>query len=134
MSDSLGHLIGRAGLVEWRVRALIAERRAVDVAPDDAFRGLYLSDEVVDQLLDGVADAPVPVETLPFARSFVAARIAALGGRPVLRMNPELNARGYTHAEYAGAGCIGCLNCFYACPEPNAIEVHIPVKAPAKQG
>jgi hypothetical protein len=63
MSDSLGHLIGRAGLVEWRVRALIAERRAVDVAPDDAFRGLYLSDEVVDQLLDGVADAPVPVET-----------------------------------------------------------------------
>ena len=63
MSDSLGHLFGRAGLVEWRVRALIAERRAVDVAPDDAFRGLYLSDEVVDQLLDGVADAPVPVET-----------------------------------------------------------------------
>ena len=70
MSDSLGHLIGRAGLVEWRVRALIAERRAVDVAPDDAFRGLYLSDEVVDQLLDGVADAPVPVETEPAARGF----------------------------------------------------------------
>ena len=61
-------------------------------------------------------------------------RCIAACPKKVLRMNPELNARGYTHAEYAGAGCIGCLNCFYACPEPNAIEVHIPVKAPAKQG
>ena len=52
--------------------------------------------------------------------------------KKVLRMNPELNARGYTHAEYVGAGCIGCLNCFYACPEPNAIEVHIPARVPAK--
>ncbi|NMD47548.1 MAG: hypothetical protein GYA85_12400, partial [Propionibacterium sp.] len=49
MSDSLGHLIGRAGLVEWRVRTLVAERRAGDPAPDDAFRGLYLSDEAIDQ-------------------------------------------------------------------------------------
>lgn len=62
MSDSLGHLIGRAALVEWRVRALVAERRAGDPAPDDAFRGLYLSDEAIDQLLDADADAPVPVE------------------------------------------------------------------------
>ena len=61
MSDSLGHLIGRAGLVEWRVRTLVAERRAGDPAPDDAFRGLYLSDEAIDQLLDAGADAPVPV-------------------------------------------------------------------------
>ena len=30
--------------------------------------------------------APVPVETLPFARSFVAARAVALGADPVLRM------------------------------------------------
>jgi len=33
--------------------------------------------------------APVPVEVLPFARSFVAARLAALGARPVLRMAAE---------------------------------------------
>lgn len=33
--------------------------------------------------------APVPVETLPFARRFVAERIVALGGRPVLRTNSE---------------------------------------------
>ena len=49
-------------------------------------------------------------------------------------MGRELNARGYTFAKYAGAGCIGCLNCFYVCPEPNAIEVHLPVKKPAQPG
>jgi ribose 5-phosphate isomerase A len=31
--------------------------------------------------------APVPVEILPFSRSFVAARVEALGAEPVLRMN-----------------------------------------------
>lgn len=36
--------------------------------------------------------APVPVEVLPFAQSFVAAKIVALGGEPVLRMN---SARAY---------------------------------------
>ena len=51
--------------------------------------------------------------------------------KKVLRMGTKLNARGYTSAEYVGAGCIGCLNCFYACPEPNTFEVHLPVKAPA---
>ena len=33
--------------------------------------------------------APLPVEVLPFARGFVAARIAALGAEPVLRMAEE---------------------------------------------
>jgi ribose 5-phosphate isomerase A len=32
---------------------------------------------------------PLPVEVLPFARSFVAARLAALGAEPVLRMAEE---------------------------------------------
>ena len=41
-----------------------------------------------------------------------------------LKMSTELNARGYTYAEYTGEGCIGCGNCYYTCPEPNAIEVH----------
>lgn len=48
--------------------------------------------------------------------------------KKVLSLGSELNARGYRFATYAGEGCIGCANCFYACPEPNAIEVHIPVK------
>ena len=37
--------------------------------------------------------APVPVEILPFARSFAAARITALGGNPVLRMNGDKEYR-----------------------------------------
>ena len=49
--DSLGYLLGRAALVEQRVRELVAERRADDPAPDDPFRGLYLTDDAVDRLL-----------------------------------------------------------------------------------
>ena len=48
--------------------------------------------------------------------------------KKVLALGDKLNARGYRYVEYAGEGCIGCANCFYACPEPNAIEVHVPVK------
>ncbi|THD35045.1 MAG: ribose-5-phosphate isomerase RpiA [Sphingomonas sp.] len=33
--------------------------------------------------------APVPVEILPFARSFAEARLSALGADPVLRMSPD---------------------------------------------
>ena len=54
--------------------------------------------------------------------------------KKVIAMGAELNSRGYPFAKYAGAGCIGCLNCFYVCPEPNAIEVHVPVREPARQG
>ncbi|HEV2368740.1 MAG TPA: hypothetical protein VGR90_02625, partial [Acidimicrobiales bacterium] len=55
---SAAYLLGRLGLVEARARALVAERRRTDVAPDDPFRGLYLSDEHVDRLLSGRAPAP----------------------------------------------------------------------------
>jgi len=48
---SLGYLLRRVGLVEDRIRALVLHRRADDPAPDDPFRGLYLTEEVVDQLL-----------------------------------------------------------------------------------
>ncbi len=60
-------------------------------------------------------------------------RCIAACPKKVLALGTKLNARGYVFAEYAGAGCIGCLQCFYACPEPNAIEVHIPVRGPAGQ-
>ena len=46
----------------------------------------------------------------------------------VLALGEELNARGYHYAIYSGEGCIGCGNCYYTCPEPFAIEVHIPSK------
>ena len=48
--------------------------------------------------------------------------------KKVLRIADRLNARGYRPAEYTGEGCTGCTNCFYTCPEPNAIEVRIPGK------
>lgn len=55
-------------------------------------------------------------------------RCIAACPKKVIRMGDELNTRGYTFAQYTGEGCIGCASCFYACPEPNAIEVHIPAK------
>lgn len=61
--DSTRYLLGRAMLVEERVRTLVAHRRGHDPAPDDPFRGLYLSDEVVDALLTPAPAAP------PAARS-----------------------------------------------------------------
>lgn len=55
---SLAHLLGRVGVVEERIRWLVAERRAVDPQPDDPFRGLYLSEEAVDRLLGTAPAAP----------------------------------------------------------------------------
>lgn len=52
-SPSLAHVLGRLGVLEERIRHLVAVRRATDPAPDDPFRGLYLSDDVVDHLLEG---------------------------------------------------------------------------------
>ena len=36
---------------------------------------------------------------------------------------------GYQYAEYTGEGCTGCGDCYYTCPEPLAIEVHIPKRS-----
>ena len=46
-----------------------------------------------------------------------------------IRSGGPLNERGYHAVVYAGEGCVGCGNCFYACPEPSAIAVHVPDKA-----
>ena len=50
---SLQHLLARLSLTEARVRELVARRRAEDPEPDDPVRGLYISEEQVDRLLDG---------------------------------------------------------------------------------
>lgn len=55
---SIVHLLGRLGAIEDRIRRLVAARRAADPQPDDPFRGLYLSDEMVDRLLDGAPGVP----------------------------------------------------------------------------
>ena len=43
-----------------------------------------------------------------------------------LKMSEDINERGYHYAEYTGEGCTGCGDCYYTCPEPLAVEVHIP--------
>ncbi|MFT4165527.1 MAG: ATP-binding protein, partial [Microlunatus sp.] len=50
-TPDLAYLLGRAQLVEARVRELVALRRVGDPAPDDPFRGLYVSEETVTRLL-----------------------------------------------------------------------------------
>lgn len=44
-------------------------------------------------------------------------------------MRQELNARGFFYVRLEHDGCVGCGACFYACPEPYAVEVRLP---PAK--
>ena len=61
---SVRHLLRRLALVEERVRALVAARRAVDPAPDDPIRGLYLSDATIDATLDGRPPGRVPQRRL----------------------------------------------------------------------
>ncbi len=57
---SLRYLLGRLSLVERLVRAAVDRRRAVDADPGDRFRGLYISDEQVDGLLDHATGPLVP--------------------------------------------------------------------------
>ena len=84
-APSTAYLLGRLGLVEARARALVAERRRSDTAPDDPFRGLYLSDEHVDRLLEGRAPAPLasPAEQDAQRRLEEAADSAEERGGPI---------------------------------------------------
>ena len=59
-TDSLSHVLARTALVEDRLRVLVEHRRRDDPAPDDPFRGLYLSEEVVDRLLETSPEEPSP--------------------------------------------------------------------------
>ncbi|MDD1059603.1 AAA family ATPase [Streptomyces cocklensis] len=72
---SLRHLLARAALVEERVRRAVDARQAVDPQPDDAFRGLYLSDETVRRLLDEGRSLAGPDQT--DAERFAAAEALA---------------------------------------------------------
>ncbi len=57
---SVRHLAGRLELIEARVRAAVSRRRATDPDPDDRFRGLYVSDLQVDQMLAGTPEPLLP--------------------------------------------------------------------------
>jgi Pyruvate/2-oxoacid:ferredoxin oxidoreductase delta subunit len=55
----------------------------------------------------------------------MARSIAIVEDEPAIRANyvEALNRFGYHPAFYQGHGCNGCTLCFYACPEPAALEV-----------
>lgn len=57
---SLEHVLARIALIESRVRRAVALRRSTDPAPDDPFRGLYLTDDAVERLLASPATIPPP--------------------------------------------------------------------------
>ncbi len=57
---SLQDLYARLQVLERRVRAAVERRRATDADPEDRFRGLYISDGQVDDLLAGPPGQMVP--------------------------------------------------------------------------
>jgi ATPase family associated with various cellular activities (AAA) len=57
---SRAHLLGRLAVVEARVRSAVERRRADDPAPDDPFRGLYLSEQDVTRVLAATTLEPAP--------------------------------------------------------------------------
>src|SRR5258705_8176987 len=80
---SLAHLYGRLALIEARVRGAVERRRATDPDPNDRFRGLYLSDAQVDQLLTGqvrIDDGPIPELDQALARLEARADLAEVDG------------------------------------------------------
>ena len=70
-------------VVDAEIRHAVASRRSVDPNPDDAFRGLYLSEEDADRLVDGGWPAllEMPPEVQAAREAFRAALASAPGSR-----------------------------------------------------
>ena len=58
LQPSHTYLRGRIAIVESQVRRAVARRREHDAEPDDRFRGLYISESRVDELLGAPALSP----------------------------------------------------------------------------
>lgn len=52
----------------------------------------------------------------------------------LIELGNDFNDSGYNYACYIGEGCNGCGDCYYTCPEPLAIEVHIPKRKKTSKG
>lgn len=50
-----------------------------------------------------------------------------------LELSKDLNESGYNYVVYKGKGCNGCGDCYYTCPEPLAVEIHIPKRKKSKK-
>ncbi|MDP9239679.1 MAG: ATP-binding protein, partial [Actinomycetota bacterium] len=95
MSDaSLSHLLTRVRALEGLVRRAVDRRRAGDPAPDDPFRGLYLSHEHIDRLFDEPAEPAVPDEDFQAEEEAIEAAADRLDG--VLRLRLLAAAFGLT--------------------------------------
>jgi AAA+ superfamily predicted ATPase len=90
-APGIEHLLFRLALLESQVRAAVEARRAVDPAPDDAFRGLYLSDDDVERLLaGGWPQLPaLPEAVAESGRKVDAASSAETGGKSRLHLVRE---------------------------------------------
>ncbi|NCC53528.1 MAG: 4Fe-4S dicluster domain-containing protein [Spartobacteria bacterium] len=73
-------------------------------------------------------DKQVPFPVIHELECKACGRCVAACPKDVLYMGTDFNDRGYHYVKYKGEGCIGCGNCYYTCPEPSALEVHIPGK------
>ena len=93
----LDYLFGRAGLVEARVRTLVAHRRQDDPNPEDPYRGLYLSDEAVDRLLEPGTPSP-PAQSGDRDRVEQAGDAAEQGGE-LVRLRQLMRAAGLTELD-----------------------------------
>jgi hypothetical protein len=80
---SLVHLFSRIAILEARVQTAVDRRRATDPDPSDRFRGLYVSDAQVDQLLAGplrLDPGPLPELVAALAQVEARADLAESGG------------------------------------------------------
>ncbi len=100
--ESLRQLLARLAVVEERVRTLVAARRAVDPAPDDPLRGLYLSEAAIDVVLDNAVPGLPPLareEQLHDVNLRLPRLAEAFGLTPLdvdlllIAMAPDLDAR-----------------------------------------
>lgn len=94
LDASTTHVLGRLAVTEDRVRALVADRRTDDPAPDDPFRGLYVSQEIVEHLLKG--REPVPTAESARLRAVEAEADRAERAGNVLRLRTLAAVAGLT--------------------------------------
>ncbi|MFE6612914.1 ATP-binding protein [Amycolatopsis sp. NPDC057786] len=95
---SLEYLFGRLARLEQRIRDAVESRRAADPNPDDPFRGLYLSNETIDALLEGHREPFPPfTDSVPEGRLYPLAQRAGLTGVDVelllVALAPDLDSR-----------------------------------------
>ena len=95
---SLEYLFDRLARLEQRIRDAVDGRRAADPNPDDPFRGLYLSNEAIDALLEGHREPYAPfADSVPGGRLRPLAERAGLTGVDVelllVALAPDLDSR-----------------------------------------